>query len=218
MSTTPRVITAEQDTFVQRSKNFAGAALFLLIRKSPKLLELYRNEKAWTLFRVALACLGAAMVVLPLALWTGYFTALIGLVLFVVAILLPPAELESETDRKAAELGAQTVVSGGEYAAPGQVARSVHLYVSPVHTWALDKDYSPLVVIATAEIKSLRVEPSTEHGKEDWVLHVWWGEHKAEFVYKGVFAERYARLAEESLRHATATGKAPLMTRAAKAM
>jgi hypothetical protein len=215
MSTTPRVITAEQDTFVQRSKNFVGAMLFLLIRKSPKLLELYRNEKAWTLFRVALACLGAAMVVLPLALWTGYFTALI---LFVVAILLPPAELESETDRKAAELGAQTVVSGGEYVAPGQAARSVQLFVSPVHTWAMDKDYSPLVVIATAEIKSLRVEPTEEQGKEDWVLHVWWGEHKAEFVYKGIFAERYARLAEESLRRASAAAKVPLMSRAAKAM
>jgi hypothetical protein len=218
MSTTPRVITAEQDTFVQRSKSFVGAALFLLIRKSPKLLELYRNKRAWTLFRVALACLGAAMVVLPLALWTGYYTALIGLVLFVVAILLPPAELESETDRKAAELGAQTVVSGGEYAAPGQVARSVHLYVSPVHTWALDKDFTPLVVIATAEIHSLRVEPAEEQGKEDCVLHVWWGQHKAEFVYKGIFAERYARLAEESLRHAMAMGKTPLLSRAAKAM
>ena len=217
MSTTPRVITAEQDSFLHRSKNFAGAALFLLIRKSPKLLELYRNEKAWTLFRVALACFGAALVVLPLALWTGYFTALIGLILFVVAILLPPAELESETDRKAAELGVHTVVSGGEYAAPGQVARSVHLFMSPVHTWALDKDFLPLVVIATAEIKSLRVEPAGEPGKEDWVLHVWWGDHKAEFMYRGIFAERYARLAEESLRHATAAAKAPLMSRAARA-
>ena len=217
MSTTPRVITAEQDSFLQRSKNFAGAALFLLIRKSPKLLELYRNEKAWALFRVGLACFGAALVVVPMALWTGYFTALIGLILFVVAILLPPAQLESDTARKAAELGARTVVSGGEYQAPGQVARSVQLFVSPVHTWALDKDFASAVVIATAEIKSLRVEPAGEQGKEDWVLHVWWGEHKAEFVYRGVFAERYARLAEESLRQGNKAGKTPLASRAARA-
>jgi hypothetical protein len=214
MSTTPRVITAEQDTFLQRSKNFAGSALFLLIRKSPKLLELYRNERAWTLFKVALGCFGAALVLVPLALWSGYFTALFGLILFVVAVLLPPAELESETDRKAQELGAQTVISGGEYEAPGQVARSVHLYVSPVHTWALDSHFNPLVVIATAEIKSTRVEQAT--GKEDWVLHVWWGDHKAEFMYKGIFAERYARLAEESLRQGNAAAKAPI-TRAARA-
>jgi hypothetical protein len=220
MSTTPRVITTEQDTFVQRSKNVVGAAFFLLVRKSPKLLKLYRNEKTWTIFRVALAFLGAAMVLLPLALWSGYFTALIGLVLFVMAILLPPAELESGTDRKARELGAQTVISGGEYEAPNQVARGVQLFVSPSHTWALDKDFAPLVVMTTAEIKSLRVEPTkrVSPGREDWVLHVWWGDHKAEFVYKGIFAERFARLAEDSLRHASGAVKSSLeMSRAARA-
>lgn len=220
MSTTPRVITAEQDTFVQRTKSLAGAALFLLIRKSPKLLELYRNEKTWALFRVALACFGAALVLLPLALWSGYFTALIGLILFVTAILLPPAELESATDRKARELGAQTVVGGGEYEAPHQTARSVQLFVSPSHVWALDKDFSPMVVITTGEIQSLRVEPAQreEAAHEDWVLHVWWGEHKAEFVYKGMFAERFAHLAEETLRHANSNVKSTvLLSRSARA-
>jgi hypothetical protein len=202
MSTTPRVITADEGTFVQRTKNLVGTALFLLIRKSPKLLELYRNEKAWALFRVALGCFGAAMVVLPLALWTGYLTAAFGLVLFVVAVLLPPAELESPTDRKARELGVQTVISGGEYEAGGG-ARSVQLFVSPSHTWALDKNFEAQVVMATAEIKSLRVDPNGD----DWVLHVWWGDHQAEFVYKGLFAERFARLAEESLRHASTAVK-----------
>ena len=214
MSTTPRVITAEQDTFLQRAKNFVAAAFFLLIRKSPKLLELHRNAKAWTLFRVALACFGAALVLLPLALWSGYFTALIGLILFVVAILLPPAELESATDRKARELGAQTVISGGEYQAPNLAGRSMQLFISPSHTWALDKNFAPLVVMTTAEIKSLRVEQA----KEDWVLHVWWGQHKAEFVYRGIFAERFARLAEESLRQANAAVKSSvLMSRSARA-
>lgn len=213
MSTTPRVVTAVQDRFLQRTKNFAGAAFFLLIRKSPKLLALHRNEKAWTLFRIALGCFGAALVLLPLALWSGYFTALFGLVLFVLSILLPPAELESATDRKARELGAQTVVSGGEYEAPTQEPRNVHLFISPSHTWAMDKNFEALVVMATAEIKTLRVEPS----KEDWVLHVWWGNHKAEFVYRGIFAERFARLAEESLRHASAAVKPSFMSHSARA-
>jgi hypothetical protein len=215
MSTTPRVMTAEQDRFLPRIKNFVGTMFFLLIQKSPKLLALHRNEKAWTLFRVALGCFGAALVLLPLALWSGYFTALFGLILFVLAILLPPAELESVTDRKARELGAQTVVSGGVYAATVRDrARNVQLFVSPSHIWAMDKNFDPVVVLTTAEIKSLRVEPS----KDDWVLHVWWGEHKAEFVYKGMFAERFARLAEESLRQATAAAKpAPLLSRSASA-
>lgn len=203
MSTTPRVITAEEDGFLQRTKNAVGAAFFVMIQHSPKVLALYRNEKAWTLFRVALGCFGAALVLLPLALWSGYFTALFGLALFVLSILLPPAELESATDRKARELGAQTVVSGGEYEPGNARARSVQLFVSPSHTWAMDKNFEPLVVMATAEIKSLRVEPTGD----SWVLHVWWGDHKAEFNYKGIFAERYARLAEESLRLANRASK-----------
>jgi hypothetical protein len=214
MSTTPRVITAQQEGFLQRSRNAVGTAFFLLIQNSPKVLALYRNEKAWTLFRVALGCFGAALVLLPLALWSGYLTALFGLGFFVLSILLPPAELESATDRKARELGAQTVVSGGEYALGNARTKSVQLFVSPSHTWAMDKHFQPLVVIATAEIRSLRVEPTRDY----WVLHVWWGDHKAEFVYKGIFAERFARLAEESLRLANLASKPkPDQSRAAHA-
>lgn len=213
MSSNPRVVTAVQDRFVQRTKNWFGAAFFLLIRTSPKLLELYRNEKAWTLFRIALGCFGAALVLLPLALWSGYFTALFGLALFVVSVLLPPAELESETDRKARELGAQTVVSGGEFELPDGERQGVQLFVSPSHTWAMDKDFQTVVVMTTAELKSLRVEA----GNDEYVLHVWWGEHKAEFVYRGIFAERFARLAEETLRHASAAVKAPALSRSARA-
>ena len=118
--------------------------------------------------------------------------------------------LLADTDRKARELGVQTVVSGGEYET-AEGLRTVQLFVSPAHTWAMDKEFTPLVVMTTAEIKSLRVEPA----KEDWVLHVWGGEHKAEFVYRGIFAERFARLAEETLRHATATVKPSVLSRTA---
>ena len=62
----------------------------------------------------------------------------------------------------------------------------------------MDKDLNPLVVIATGEISSLRSEPS----RGDWVLAVRWSDHKAEITYRGIFAERFARLAEESLRQA----------------
>jgi hypothetical protein len=199
MSTTPTVITAEQENLLQRVKNVCGAGFFLLMRRFPKVLQLYRNEQSWTLFRIALGCFGAALVVLPLSLWHGWITAIFGLFLFVLSILLPPAQLESATDRKARELGARTVVSGGEYKAGNIEARSVQLFISPSQTWAMDKNLEPLVVITTAEIASLEVKPIADH----WSLFVRWGEHKAEFVYKGIFAERFARLAEESLRQAS---------------
>jgi len=199
MSTTPRVIVSTgEENLLQRVKAFFGAAIFLAIHRFPRLLQLHRNAKSWTLFRIALACLGAAIVVLPLSLWNGWITASFGLLLFVVAILLPPAQLESATDRKARELGAQTVVSGGEYQPGNEPAEEVRLFISPTLIWALDSRFDPLLVMPAPDISSLRVEEKGER----WLLQIGWADHRAEFVFDGFFAERFARLAEESIRAA----------------
>jgi hypothetical protein len=214
MSTTPNVISVEEENLLQRIKGACGAALFLLIQRSPKILKLYRNEQSWTLFRVLLGCFGAALVILPISLWHGYFTAVFGLFFFVLSLLLPPAELESATDRKARELGAQTVVSGGEFQLANASSAPVQFFISPSQTWAMSKNYDPLVVITTGEIAKVDVLPKENH----WMLIVRWGEHKAEFCYKGMFAERFVRLAEESLRQASlATQPPPAKSRAASA-
>ena len=213
MSTTPTVITSEAK-FLPRVRGFLGAALFLALRRFPKLLQLHRNEHSWTIFRFALACFGAALVVLPLSLWNGWIMAIFGLLLFVIAILLPPAELESSTDRKARELGAQMVISGGEYQPGNAAAASARLFISPEHIWALDSGFHPLVVIPVAEISRLRIEPDAN----GWRLQVRWANHKAEFSYQGIFAERFARLAEESILAANpSTMNAALRRRAARA-
>jgi hypothetical protein len=195
MSATPTAIAAEQAKFLPRLRGFLGAALFLALRRFPRLLQLYRSESAWSFFRVVLACFGAALVVLPLSLWNGWLTAIFGLAMFVLAILLPPAETESSTDRKARELGAHTVVSGGDYQPGNAPATSVRLFISPEHIWALDSHFHPLVVVPVAEISRMRLEPAAS----GWLLQVRWGDHKAEFSYHGIFAERFARLAEESI-------------------
>ena len=213
MSTTPNVISVEQENLLQRIKGACGAALFMAIQSSPKILNLYRNEQSWTLFRIALGCFGAALVVLPLSLWHGYFTAIFGLAVFVLSILLPPAELESATDRKARELGARTVVSGGEYEPQNDAPMAVQLFISPSHIWALDKSYEAQVVINITEITNVNVIPE----KDRWLLLVRCGDQKAEFVFKGIFDERFARLAEESIRHASvALQPAASKTRAAR--
>jgi len=74
-------------------------------------------------------------------------------------------------------------------------AASVRLFISPEHIWALDSHFHPLVVIPVAEISRMRVEPIAG----GWLLQARWGDHKAEFSYHGIFAERFARLAEESI-------------------
>jgi hypothetical protein len=199
MSTTPTAIAStSHENLFQKAKAFCGAALFLVIHRFPRLLQLHRNERSWTLFRIALACLGAAIVILPLSLWNGWITASFGLLLFVVAILLPPAQLESATDRKAREIGAQTVVSGGEYQSGNTLTVEVRLYISPTLIWVLDAHFEPLLQMPAPDISHLRVE---EKGQR-WLLQIRWADQKAEFAFAGFFAERFARLAEESIRAA----------------
>jgi hypothetical protein len=196
MSTTPTAIATGELNSFQRLRNFVGAAAFLFIQRSPKLLQLHRNEKSWTLFRIALGIFGAALVVLPLSLWQGWLTAIFGLLLFVTSILLPPAETESATDLKARELGAQTVVGGGEYRQGAARPAPTQLFLSPQNVWALDKNFRALLVIPTRDIKAILVESAGDN----WLLHIRWGDQRAQFSYSGFFAERFARLAQDSIR------------------
>ena len=201
MSTTPTTITPGASVRqLQRLSNTAGAGIFLLVQRFPRLLKFQRSENSWTVFRVILGCFGAALVVLPLSFWigwvTGIVTPLVGMFFFIASILLPPPETESETDRKARELGATTMVSGGEYQPGNAPAAQARFFLSPANIWALDRNFNPLVVIPTSEISSLFVDSIEDR----WLLHIRWVDHKAEFSYEGMFAERFARLAERSIR------------------
>src|SRR5260370_41698357 len=95
MSTTPTAIAAEQAKFLPRLRGFLGAAFFFALRRFPRLLQLHRNESSWALFRVALACLGAAAVVFPLGLLAGLDTAIFGLVVILVALFPSAARVRT---------------------------------------------------------------------------------------------------------------------------
>jgi len=201
MSTSPTtIVTTDQDNYYQRARGVLGAAVFLLVQRFPRLVKFQSSENSWALFRLLLGCFGAALVVLPLSFWVGWVTGilapLVGLVLFVASILLPPIEIESDTDRKARELGASTMVSGGEYQPGNAPAAQTRLFISCTHVWAMNSHFDPLLVIPTPEISGLLLKSTGPR----WVLQVRWLDHKAEFSYAGIFAERFARLAEESIR------------------
>jgi hypothetical protein len=201
MSTTPTTIASTaQVNLLQRVRNSVGAGVFLLVQRFPLLLRFQRSENSWSIFRLILGCFGAALVVLPLSFWIGWVTGivvpLLGMLFFIASILLPPPEAESHTDRKARELGASTMVSGGQYQPGNAPATHARLFISASHIWALDKNFDPLLVIPTPEISAISVDSLLDR----WLLHIRWENHKAEFSYQGIFAERFARLAEESIR------------------
>jgi hypothetical protein len=182
-----------------RLRNLAAGTLYSLLQMFPWMLQLRHNTKSMLVFRVALGVCGAALVVLPLSLWEGWITAIVGLALFSTAILLPPARPHTTTDDKARELGALLVVKGGEYQPGNAPAATVRLFIGTQHIWALDKLFQPLLVIPAAEMTSLGVE---QHDGT-WRMRVGWNEHAAEFCYHGVFAEHLARLAESAIRGVT---------------
>jgi hypothetical protein len=179
-----------------RVRDSVADSLFHISRAFPKLLALRSTPSAWTLLRVLLGTIGAGMVVLPLSLWNGWAFAPAGLVLFLLAVLLPPIPKAHSTAKAIEQLGAYLVLDGGRV--PGEAgAPSVNFYLTPTRVWALDQELRPVVVIPANEITLVEAFPA----EGDWVLRVGWQSNSAEFLFAGLFAERRARLAAEGLDH-----------------
>ncbi len=178
-----------------RLRNAAIVALFACALLIPKIIHLRRNERSWFAFRVALAIVGASLVLLPLALWDSYLLSVVGLAMFIAAILLPSARPDTTADEKARELGALVVVNGGEYQPGNAPAARVQLFTGVENIWALDKHFQPLLVIPVRELTAACAE--TAAGV--WYLRLQWADHSAEFSYRGIFAEHLARVAESTL-------------------
>jgi hypothetical protein len=169
--------------------------LFALVLVVPKTLRLQRNERFRMIFRVALGIVGAAFVVLPLGLWNSYLFAVLGLAMFILAILLPAAKPKMSADDKARQLQALVVINGGEYRVGETSLVPVRLFVGREHIWALDSRWQPLLVIPLNEVASAQAE-ETGGG---WHLRIRWATNSAEFAYHGFFSEHLARVAESTL-------------------
>src|SRR5437588_4060959 len=113
-----------------RLRNAAIGGLFALVLIVPRILHLRRNPRSWMLFRIFLGVAGAALVVLPLGLGTSFVPAIVGLAMFISAILLPPAKPATNAGDKAHELGALVVVNGGRFQPERAASAAVQLFVS----------------------------------------------------------------------------------------
>lgn len=198
-ATTETTLTNGITAKLRKSVVGAGFAISLL---APKALNLRRNENSWTIFRTVLGFFGAALVVLPIGFYSSYFLALIGLGIFIAAILLPAAKSTTCAEDKAAELGALAVVNGGLFRAAGIPAIPVQLFVGSQNLWAVQSsDFHPILVISAPELISARAEETFEgrSGPGGWTLRVKWANHTAVFSYSGVFAEHLARNAESTV-------------------
>ncbi len=196
MSATSSSAPSQHQAPTARFRNVLVGTLFALVLIIPRILHLRRNAKSWLLFRVLLGLAGAALVVLPIGLGNSYTLSLVGLAMFTVSILLPPAELEMSADEKARELGALVVVNGGRFQPGNALPAAVQLFVGAERICVLDKHFQSLLVIPVNEITAAQAEESAGL----WFVRITWAGHSAEFSYRGVFAAHLACVAETTLQ------------------
>jgi hypothetical protein len=196
MSATPSQTLTPPPGIGARVRNALIGGFFVLVLLVPKLLQLRRNEHSWTFFRILLGLSGASLIILPIGLGNSYALSLLGMAMFIAAILLPPAKTEISVDEKARELGALVVVNGGQFLPESADPAAVQLFVGAERISALDDRFQPLLVVPINEITSARVQGSGG----TWLLRVLWADRAAEFSYRGIFAEHLARVAETTIQ------------------
>jgi len=148
------------------------------------------------LVRIFWGVAGAALVVLPLGFGTSFVPAVVGLAMFVSAILLPPAKPDAIADKKARELGALVVVNGGRFTLGEASSFAAQLFVGDEHISVCDSRLQSFLEIPVSEITSAQAEESDGR----WFLRINWANKTAVFAYRGVFAEHLARVAETTTR------------------
>jgi len=196
MSATSNPSLSQPEDLGKRLRQLAVGALFALVLLIPQILHVRRNPRSWMVLRIFLGVAGAAMVVLPLGLGTSFVPAIVGLAMFISAILLPPAKPDTKADDKAHELGALVVINGGRFQPGSAPSAAVQLFVGAESVWVLDRSFQPLLEIPVSEITAACAGQS----KESWRLRMTWASHTAEFSYGGIFAEHLARVAESTIR------------------
>lgn len=195
MSAASNPALSQQESFGKRLRHIAVGVLFALVLLIPKLLHLRRDARSWMLLRIFLGVAGAALVILPLGAWSSYVPAVVGLAMFISAILLPPAKPVTGADDKARELGALVVVNGGRFKLGDAASFAAQLFVGTEHISVRDSRLQSFLEIPVSQITSAQTKES--HGR--WFLCVNWGDKTAAFAYDGVFAEHLARVAETTL-------------------
>jgi hypothetical protein len=185
------------ETASVRLRIAATGVAFAVVLLVPKLLRLRRDERSWLAFRILLGFTGAALVILPLAIWNSWLAAIAGLAMFLAAVLMQPTPPEISVDDKARELGTLVVVNGGSYqptaAAP---ASPVQLFVGAETIWALNSQLRPAAVVPVAQISSITLQETPNA----WLLRIHAAHRTTDFLYTGIFAEHFARVAETTLR------------------
>jgi hypothetical protein len=192
--------TASQDSNSSQPQSKLNSALTAAPAQISDLLHPRRNQHSWFVFRLALGILGAALVLLPLALPQSWIASIFGLAFFLTAILLPPV-LSSHVPRveneKAHAALPQLVLHGAEFCSGLGLPVPVELYISEEQILAMKSNRQPAAVVPTAELTSVFLQRS----EKSWLLFLIWSGKETAFAFHGHAAERHAKRAEAAIHN-----------------
>ena len=185
------------ETGAERLRRAGLFVLFSIILLIPKALALRRRRKLWNGLRALTALAGGLLAGTAIPAGLGNFALLVGVLLLLLALFVPPAENAESVDEVARGLGALVVLNGGTCSASGGKPMEVRLYLAPERLHVLDLRHRELLVIPVAAITSARVaRGEVETGR---TLVIEWRAGKAEFFFQGFFAEHLAEVARRTV-------------------
>jgi hypothetical protein len=195
MSKTLETSTNDKSLNASIAKEALVTAAFRTSQTFPQILALRATPRVWQAFRIFLGIAGAGLIVLPLGIWNAWLFAPVGLVLFLLAVLLPPVSGSPHFSGVVKQLRAYASLDGGKFPSTGE-ASEIHLLLAKDRIWALNDKLQPMLVIPTAEFDGLRL--TQEDGS--WLMELGWGQNRAVLSFDGLFAERRARIAVSALQ------------------
>jgi len=162
---------------------------------SSRQLSLRQNPHSWFILRLFLGFLGAALVLLPLALPQSWIASIFGLLLFLTSILLPPARKTEPLAEPSISSVEQLVLTGAEYSDAGALPIPVKLLVDEQQLLALKSNMRPAITVSIPELQSVFLQRC----EQSWLLVLESATSETVFSFHGAFAERNARRAESAI-------------------
>ena len=184
------------DIGVARVRRAALWAIFGGVLLIPKTHALRRRPRLWNGLRLAAVSAGTVLIALSLRLHWGTVSVATGAIIVIAAFAIMPLRQRRSIDARARELGALIVVNGGALVLGGKAQRGARIFVGRDRIWAHGSNLELFSEIDLRQVTAMRAESIGEQ----WKLTLTGEIASAEFIYDGIFAEHFARIAESIIR------------------
>lgn len=186
-----------KETRAGRLRRAGLFVLFSTVLLIPKTLALRRRRTVWNGLRVLAVLGGGLLIAAGTVSGIDSTRLLLGGLMILLALGIPPQKNSGSMDERARELGALVVLNGGLYRVGNEKPVPVRLFLAPERLHVLDERERPVLEIPVADVRAVRV--TGEGQGTERTLVVEWQDGKAEFLYQGFFAEHLAEVVRRTV-------------------